>query len=326
MDSAPYNDKSFNWVASLTKLLTSISVLQLVEKGLVSLDQDLRPLVPELRDARILIEMDDNNKGVLEPNSKPITFRHLLTHTAGYSYEFANPTLLAWSKADGRDLRHVHWSKKESDTPLCFAPGESWEYGVNLDWAGQALEKITGQALDEYIQQHICKPLGMKDTTFWPEKLPHTQTKDRKVKFSLRHPKTGRLEPTDWSLPEKHEMESGGGGLYTTAADYAAVLRGLLQGRLLKTSTMDEMVTPQLTATQREKFEMIAFHPMVHNTFAPEFKEGTKIDHGLAGMLNTQDVPGKRRANSIAWSGIHNSRWVGHKHKQDTDTNNRQKE
>lgn len=118
------------------------------------------------------------------------------------------------------------------------------------------------------------------------------------------------LKEAYWPTPEKHEIESGGGGLFTTASDYARFLRAFLTGRFLKEETMKQMLTPQLNEAQKEFFNMIAFHPMVHNTFAPEFRPGTNIDHGLGGMLNMEDVPGKRKAGSIAWSGILNSRWV----------------
>lgn len=218
--------------------------------------------------------------------------------------------LLRWARNDGRNVSRVQWNKKEITTPLAFAPGEGWSYGVNTDWAGQVLEHVTGQSLGQYMQEHIFDPLGMSDTSFWPNKVPQTQTKDRKIKIAMRNRKTGLLEPTSWDLPEKHETESGGGGLFSTAADYARVLQAHLQGRLLKPETMKEMLTPQLNEQQKSLFETIAFAPSVHNTFAPEFTEGTEISHGLAGMLNLHDVPGKRRALSVAWSGMHNSRWV----------------
>jgi hypothetical protein len=119
-----------------------------------------------------------------------------------------------------------------------------------------------------------------------------------------------KLSEAYWPTPEKHEIESGGGGMFTTASDYARFLRAFLKGQLVKEETMKQMQTPQLNETQVKLFQAIAFHPLVHNTFAPEFRPGTKITHGLGGMLNTEDVPGKRKAGSIAWSGILNSRWV----------------
>lgn len=282
--------------------------MQLVEQGVISLDEDLRPKIPELKEVKILLEFDVDDKPVFQENTKPITLRQLLTHTAGFAYEFTDATLLKWCRADGRNVRQISWSKKEITTPLRFEPGEFWGYGVNTDWVGQVLEAVTGRTLGSYMQEHIFDPLGMADTGFHPDKLP--QTMSRTVKTIGRNKKTGNLEPSNWAPPTEHEIESGGGGLYTTASDYARFLRGLLQGRLLSKSTMKDIMKPQLNKSQSKVLAITAFHPSVKNTFAPEFPVGTKISHGLAGMVNLEDVPGKRRAKSMAWSGIHNSRWV----------------
>ncbi|QLI63989.1 ML-236A carboxylate methylbutanoyltransferase mlcH [Metarhizium brunneum] len=302
-----FTERSFTWVASLTKLATTISILQLVERGQLDLDADLRHLIPELRDASILHEFDENDNPVIEANAKPITMRQLLTHTSGFSYEFSDPVLLQWSRTQpNRNVSRLQWSKLEVTTPLRFAPGQSWGYGVGLDWAGQVLEALTGKSLGQYMQENILDPVGLNDTGFWPERIPHTAPRTAQ---NVQRTKDGKLAAALWPTPEKHEIESGGGGWFTTASDYALFLRAFLAGRLVSEETMREMVKPQLNEAQAEFLRTIAFHPMVHNTFAPEFKPGTNIDHGLGGMLNVEDVPGKRKAGSIAWSGILNSRW-----------------
>ena len=310
VDSAPFTEKSFTWVASLTKLITSTCVMQLVEWGQVTLDEDLRGRVPELQTVRILREFDDNDKPVFEDNTNPITFRMLLSHTAGFSYEFADPVLLKWARADGRNVSKVFWTRKELTTPLRFAPGESFGYGVNTDWAGFALEAVTGQTLGAFAQANVFDQLGMTDTSFRPARLSHVA--GRTVAHAQRNAEKGTLQPARWSLPQDPEVESGGGGLYSTAEDYAKLLRGLLLGRLLRDDTTKELFAPQLNDAQRELLQFIAFHPLVHNSFAPEFEKGEPISYGLGGLVNLCDVPGKRRAGSMAWSGIHCSRWVRH--------------
>ncbi|KHN97730.1 Beta-lactamase/transpeptidase-like protein [Metarhizium album ARSEF 1941] len=305
--SPPFTEKAFTWAASLTKLATSISVLQLVERGQLDLDADLRPLIPELRQARILRGFDDDDKPVIEANTRPITMRQLLTHTSGFSYEFSDPVLLQWSRTQpNRHVTRLQWSKLEVTTPLRFAPGESWGYGVGLDWAGQVLEAITGKSLGQYMQENILDPVGLADTGFWPERLPHTAPRTAQ---NVQRTRDGRLAAAQPPTPEKHEIESGGGGWFTTASDYALFLRAFLAGRLLSRRSMADVMTPQLNEAQAEHLSAIAFHPMVHNTFAPEFAPGTVINYGLGAMLNVDHVPGKRRAGSIAWSGILNSRW-----------------
>lgn len=204
----------------------------------------------------------------------------------------------------------MDWSREEVSTPLRFAPGESWGYGVNTDWAGLVLEAVTGRTLNDYMGEHIFRPLGMSDSGFRRALLP--QTAKRTVKAAMRDPKTGELsDAATWVMPSEHEVESGGGGLFTTAYDYATFLRGLLSSKVLKEETFKEMIKPQLDEATAKWVEVIAFHPSVHNTFAPEFTgEPIPLNHGLGGLLNLVDVPGKRRAGSMAWSGMHNCRWV----------------
>ncbi|KAM3541215.1 hypothetical protein ARSEF1564_005840 [Beauveria bassiana] len=307
--SAPFTDKSFSWVASLTKLLTATALLQLVEDGKLTLDQDLRPVVPYLAEVQILVDFDDKDKPVMEENKNPITLRQLLTHTAGFSYEFADPLLLKWSRQQKRPVWRMSWSREEVSTPLRFAPGESWGYGVNTDWAGLVLEAVTGRTLNDYMGEHIFRPLGMSDSGFRRAQLP--QTARRTVRAAVRNPKTGELDDAStWVMPTDHEVDSGGGGLFTTAHDYAAFLRGLLAAKVLKSGTVQEMLRPQLDDAKAGYLEVIAFHPSVHKTFAPEFTGGPiPLNHGLGGLVNMVDVPGKRRAGSMAWSGMHNCRW-----------------
>lgn len=279
-----------------------------MEQGKLNLDADTRHLIPQLQNAQILREFDDNDNPVMENNNSPITMRQLLTHTSGFSYEFSDPVLLQWSRTQpNRHVSRIQWSRLEFTTPLRFAPGESWGYGVGLDWAGQVLEAITGKTLGQYMQENIFDPLGLSDTGFWPERIPHTASRTLQ---NVQRTKDMGLSEAYWPTPEKHEIESGGGGLFTTASDYAVFLRAFLTGKLVGEETMKEMRTSQLNEAQSQFFNMIAFHPLVHNTFAPEFQKGTKITHGLGGMVNVEDVPGKRKAGSIAWSGILNSRWV----------------
>ncbi|KAG5914268.1 hypothetical protein E4U53_004687, partial [Claviceps sorghi] len=142
--SGPWTDTTLTWAASLTKLATTVAVLQLVERGTLGLDADARPLVPELRDAVILRGFDERGRPLCEPNARPITLRQLLTHTAGFGYEFTDPVLLRWARSvPGRDPSRMQWSRSEITTPLRFAPGDAWHYGVGVDWAALVLEAVT---------------------------------------------------------------------------------------------------------------------------------------------------------------------------------------
>lgn len=233
----------------------------------------------------------------------------LLTHTLGLGYDLADPDLTKWSKKVGRVANNLQWSRQGFLTPLKFAPGDGWWYGSALDWAGLVLEHVTGQSLGQYMQQHVFDPLGMNDTGFWPERLP--QTKTRTIAWSYRDPTTSALAPGKPPIPVEHEMESGGSGLFTTADDYARFLHAMLQGKLLSEATMADMFAPQLNQQQSNMMESVCYHPDVRNAFAPEFPTGLRLNHGFGGVINMEDVPGKRRKGSLMWSGMCNSRWVG---------------
>ncbi|KAG6063730.1 hypothetical protein E4U32_000977 [Claviceps aff. humidiphila group G2b] len=314
--SGPWTDKTLTWAASLTKLVTTVAIMQLVEKHRLSLDQDVRPLVPELQDARILRRFDEHDKPIYEVNNQPITLRQLLTHTSGASYEFSDSVVTKWARTmPDRDLSRIQWSRQEITNPLRFGPGEAWSYSAGLDWAGLLLETVTGTSLGQYMQANIFDRLGMTDTGFWPDHIPHAAARTaadtkRRTDFTL--------EPASSPTPEKHDLESGGAGLFTTAADFVCLLQAFLRATqhgtpygssIISAQTAREMLTPQLDEAQVRSLHRKVYNPSAHATFAPEFEVGQPLNYGLGGMLNTHDVPRKRRAGSIAWSGILNSRW-----------------
>lgn len=238
---------------------------------------------------------------ILNPNS------HLLTHTLGLGSDLADPDLTKWSKAVGRTDNILSWNREGINTPLKFAPGEGWYYGAATDWAGVLLEEITGETLGTYTQRNILEPLGIKDTGFWPEKLP--QTADRTAVCTYREGET--LKPGPLPPPRKHMLESAGAGLYSTANDYAAFFQGLLGAKLVREeTTLREMFSPQLNEAQAGILEMIAYNIGGQDAFSPEYPKGARLNHGIGGVLNVEDVPGKRRKGSLMWSGMCNSRWV----------------
>ncbi|KAG5946206.1 hypothetical protein E4U59_004261 [Claviceps monticola] len=314
--SASWTDKTLTWAASLTKLVTTIAIMQLVEKRRLSLVQDVRPLVPELQDASILRRFDEHDKPIYEVNNQPITLRQLLTHTSGASYEFSDSVLTKWARTmPGRDLSRIQWSRQEITNPLRFGPGEAWSYSTGLDWAGLLLETVTGTSLGQYMQANIFDRLGMTDTGFWPDHIPHAAAR---TAANTKRRTDLTLGPASSPTPEKHDLESGGAGLFTTAADFACLLRELLRvtqhgtqndSSVISAQTAREMLTPQLDEAQARSLHRKIYNPSAHSTFAPEFEVGQPLNYGLGGMLNMQNVPGKRRAGSIAWSGILNSRW-----------------
>ncbi|KAK0630397.1 beta-lactamase/transpeptidase-like protein [Bombardia bombarda] len=318
-DSPPFAPDSFTWVASLTKIITTTCLMQVVERGLISLDDDVRPLVPELARMQILRGFGaDDGQPILEDNKKAITLRHLLTHTVGLAYDIVDSDLVRWSHAVGRTVNNLSYTLGGWNTPLKFAPGEGWCYGSAVDWAGKVLEKLTGQGLEAYMAENIFGLLGINDTTF------HSTTAaveaSRVVPCSIRDAASGTVWPCELPVPADPPVESGGAGLWTTAIDHARVLQALLfassstgdeadqAGRVLGKKTVDEMFRPQLDAVQRTRLKELT--DMFHDGMVPEFPVGFgPIDHGISGIINMEDVPGKRKKGSMMWAGMCNSHW-----------------
>ncbi|KAI5457414.1 beta-lactamase/transpeptidase-like protein [Mariannaea sp. PMI_226] len=305
VDSKPFQTDSFCWMASVTKIITITCVLQIVERDLIKLEDDVRPLIPELAAMQILRGFDSEDRPILEDNTKPITLHMLLTHTLGLGIDRADPDLMKWSKSVGRTANYMDFSRDGINTPLKFAPGEGWYYGTAVDWAGIVLEEVTGKSLGQYMQENILGPLGMDDTGFYPKKLP--QTADRTVGWGYREGE--ELKPGPPTTPKEYNIELGGAGLFSTAKDYAKFFQAFLQGKLLKEETVQQMFTPQLNEMQRGILEFICYKSGIQDAFAPEFPTGLRLNHGIGGVLNVEDAPGKRRKGSMMWSGACNSRW-----------------
>src|SRR5262249_53560394 len=150
---------------------------------------------------------------ILRPARRPITLRHLLTHTAGFAYNI-------WSADVGRYMEHhaipgiVTCQNACLNLPLLFDPGDRWEYGINIDWAGKAVEKVSGRSLDGYIRVTLPEPLGMTDTTF----VPTAEQRERRSRMHVRTADAS-LAAIDFDMPSEPEFFMGGGGLFSTGRD-----------------------------------------------------------------------------------------------------------
>lgn len=290
-------------IASMTKAVTSVAAMQLVEAGRLALDAPIGGVLPELAAPFVLLGFDGAGKPRLRPAKRPITLRHLLTHTAGFGYEMLNSEL----------IRYIAVTKMPSTSsgalaslhlPLLFDPGEKWQYGINIDWVGRAVEAASGQRLDEYFRDHIFDPLGMKDSEF----APSGEQGERLVRVHRRNT-DGSLEPIVFDLPRNPEFWAGGGGLYSTGPDYLAFLRMLLgngrlgDAKLLRAETVREMGRNQVGDLAAGVMRTVM--PDRSNDFAL-FPENSGR-WGLAYMINTEPGPNGRSAGSLSWGGIFNS-------------------
>src|SRR5215510_7424289 len=291
------------WIASMTKAVTSVAAMQMVEQGKLSLDKPISDVVLELSAAQVLEGFDADGKPKLRPPKRPITLRHLLTHTAGFSYDLWNKDIERYMKV--ANVPGIGSCKLEAlKVPMIADPGDKWEYGINIDWAGKAVERVSGLSLDGYMRERIFTPLGMKDTVF-------ILKPDQQARVASVHARgaDGNLKPIEFGMPQAPEFFMGGGALYSTGRDYLTFLRAMMAGGRLGNA---QILKPETVALMN-KNAMGDLDVTMLKTVQPdltndaEFFPGMPKKWGLAYMINTQDVPGGRSAGSLAWAGLANT-------------------
>lgn len=291
-------------IASMTKAVASVALMQLYERGKFGLDQPAGEILPELGSVEVLDGFDDAGQPRLRPAKHPVTPRRLLTHTAGFTYEMWNADLKRYQETTGRE--GVLGGKKAGlRMPLVCDPGTRWEYGVNTDWVGLLVEALSGQTLAAYLEANVFAPLGMTDTRFH-----RTPEQDARVAGVHQRGEDGTLTPSSVELVrDDAEYDSGGHGLHSTAADYLhfqrmLLGRGRLDGaRILEPDTVALMAENHIGALDVGRMSSAA--PPVSNDvqFAPSIVH----KHGLGFLINTAAYPGGRAAGSLAWAGLLNT-------------------
>jgi methyl acetate hydrolase len=291
------------WLASMTKALTGTAAMQLVEQGRLELDRPATDWVPELSEVQVLEGFAEDGVPLTRPPRRPITLRHLLTHTAGFGYEFWNEAIIRYQEATGVPSI-VTRQPAALNTPLLFDPGEQWEYGINIDWAGRMVEAASGRRLGAYMQENIFEPLGMRDTAF---KL----TADMRARLASIHQrgKDDALAPLAPDVPQEPEFDRGGGGLYGTVGDYLKFVRLILNRgeaggqQVLRPETVDMMARNQMGECRVRALKTAM--PSWSND--AEFFPGMPKTWRLTFMINTEPAPTGRAAGSLAWAGLANS-------------------
>ena len=239
----------------------------------------------------------------VRPATRPITLRHLITHTAGFVYDIWSPEMGRYMEKTGTP-GIISCQNAALTLPLAFEPGEKWDYGIGIDWVGKAVERASGQTLGDYFAEHIFGPIGMKDTGF-------TLTPERRARLVGMHARAadGSLGPIPFELPQEPEFQMGGGGLYGTAADYLAfeqlfLNEGCVGGRqVLRPETVSLMA--------RNAIGDLEVHAL--KTAIPaysrdaEFFPGTVKKWSLGFMISTEAVPKGRSPGSLAWAGLGNT-------------------
>ncbi|MDE0493974.1 MAG: serine hydrolase [Acidimicrobiaceae bacterium] len=291
------------WIASMTKAITGTAAMQLVEQGRLDLDAPASGVVPSLAEVGVLEGFDDDGQPQVRPARSPITLRHLLTHTAGFGYEFWTEELLRYQQATG--VPSVTTCELASLTaPALFDPGERWWYGTNIDYAGLMVQEVSGQRLGDYLDEHVLGPLGMDSTDF-------RISEDMAARQSAMHARLpdGSLVAIEFGLPPEPEFQMGGGGLYGTVGDYCRFLqmilgRGSRNGaRLLQPETVDQMA-----ANSMGDVRVVALPAVIPDlTNEAEFFPGIEKSWGLTFQINEEPLPTGRPAGGLMWAGLANS-------------------
>ena len=297
---APMTADTVVWIASMTKAITGACAMQLVEQGKLSLDDDIAPVLPELGSVKVLDGFDAAGKPILRAPKRAVTLRHLLTHSSGFAYDMWNADIVRYMEVTGTP-GIISCQNAALTLPLAFDPGDRWEYGISIDWAGKAVEAVSGKTLDQYMQDHLLAPLGMNDTGF---KIGDAQ-RQRLAKIHARGPEG--LVSTDTEIPQSPEFHMGGGGLYSTVGDYLKFARMIMHGGALNGV---RVMRPETVATMsRNNMGDLVCNPM--KTAIPwatndvDFVDGMKW--GLSFLINPEPMPGGRSAGSLAWAGLANS-------------------
>jgi len=295
-------------IASMTKPVTSIAVMQLLEEGKLKLDDPVTKWIPELSNMQVLKSptgpVDD-----VEPAKRDITVEDLLTHRSGLAYGFTSQGPIAYAHEDKLGSALVNpmtpdqWLKALGELPLSYQPGDRFHYSHATDVLGFLVARIEGKPLGQVLKARIFDPLGMKDTAFWipPEK------RGRLAKLYQAPPEGGPLK--DVSLPQTDAppaFEGGGGGLISSADDYLKFARmmlgkGEVDGvRLVKPETIDMMLANRLSDEQRG-----------HGFLGMPFWLSQGFGLGVSTIMDAQkhEWMGAGAAGSFGWPGAFGTWW-----------------
>jgi len=286
-------------IASMTKPVTSVALMQLVEQGQISLDDPAEKYLPELANPKVIESFNAATGDYrLRPAARPPTVKHFLTHTSGLAYPF---TSAIW-----RDFKPHAGETYPFGGPLLFDPGERWHYSTSTDVVGRLVEVVSHQKLEDYFREHIFIPLKMDDTSY---NVPEAKG----LRLVAQQRRAG--EKMDGAIILQNPQAGltiaspiGGGGLASTASDYGRFMRMLLNGgaldgvRVLKAETVALMGQNQIGAVSVPALKT-ALPRSADFTFIADGRD----KWGLGFLITTDQVPGKRSPGSLSWGGINNT-------------------
>jgi CubicO group peptidase (beta-lactamase class C family) len=291
-------------IASMTKPITSVAVMMLVEAGKLALDDPVSSHLPEFEDRQVISQFDANDgRPLTRPARRPMTVRHLQAHTSGLGYAFSSPTV-------ARLLQGTQQS--EMDLPLLHDPGDRWTYGVNTRVLGRIVEKVSGQPLEAFVRARIFQPLKMADTAWAvpPDKLSRVVTVHQRT--------DGRLVEQP-NAPALRSPVDGDRGLFSTAGDYGAFLRMLLNGGRLNGATLLSERSVRLMGENQIGTVLVEEQPAADPARTRPFPLGAGRDtFGFGFQIAARDerYSNLRSPESLSWAGINNTHFWIDPHRQ----------
>lgn len=297
-------------IFSTTKAIAGTVALMLMQEGLLDMDAPAKEYAPAIGELQVLDGFEDDGTPRLRAPKREITTRMLLTHTAGFAYDFFNESYFKLAQQGQPGV--ITASRASITTPLLFDPGERWEYGSNIDWAGQVIEGITGQRLGQAMQERILEPLQMTSTAF-------TMTDEMRSRLASIHQRAddGSITALDLILPQDPEIHMAGHGLYSTAEDYAKFIRMWLNdgagpdGQILDPATVEIATGNHLGELKIHMLPGVI--PSLSND--AEFFPGMPKSWAITFMINDEPAPTGRPAGALAWAGLANLYfWIDRHH------------
>ena len=283
-------------IASMTKPVTSLAVMQLIEQGRLSLDDLAEKHLPQLAGLKVFETFDAKTGAyTLRPAKRAPTVRHLLTHTAGFGYNFTSPIVRDFKPRAGESY---------PAGPLLFEPGEQWVYSTGIDWGGRIVEKLSGKNLETYFRDHIFSPLGMTETAYSPP-----DDRQRRLTVVHRRRSDGTFEVDPVQPPMSVAQPVGGGGLTSTAPDYVRFLQMLLnQGtlngaRIVSADTVGTMWRNHIGNVGVRALKTAMPERSSDFTFVADGRD----KWGIGFMITSDARPGRRSAGSLSWGGLNNT-------------------
>ena len=285
-------------IYSMTKPITSVGVMSLVEAGAIALDDPVSKFIPAFADVTVL---DDEGERVAPGG--PITIEHLLTHTSGLTYGFFGDSPVDrlynesgfFAQSEGLD----DFARRVAELPLLASPGERWNYGVSTDILGRIVEVASGQSFDAFLRERILDPLGMDDTGFVVPAEKHSR-------FTANYQRSDDAlqmidSPEDGQYTRPPAWLSGGGGLASTASDYIRFAQMLLEDGTLGDA---RILAPETVAMMRSNRIPDALVPIQLGTY---LSPGYGFGLGFAVAVDAEATPEPDNNGVFRWAGAANT-------------------